>query len=112
MNSETAAGPDLLVIGGANLDIVASSHAALVLADSNPGHVHCAPGGVARNVASPTLAVLGVTVTTNASTQFRDTADAPITATQFFAQAANHLVKVRGSLASGSFVADQVELED
>lgn len=40
-----------VVIGGANLDIVASTDAPLVLSDSNPGRVRCAAGGVGRNVA-------------------------------------------------------------
>ncbi|TXH91300.1 MAG: hypothetical protein E6Q78_00545 [Rhodoferax sp.] len=50
--------PRVWVLGGANLDIVAQTAAPLALADSNPGHVHCAPGGVARNVAH-NLALLG-----------------------------------------------------
>lgn len=50
--------PTVWVLGGANLDIVAQTAAPLVLADSNPGRVHCAPGGVARNVAH-NLALLG-----------------------------------------------------
>jgi pseudouridine kinase len=48
----------VVVIGGANLDIVASTEAPLVLSDSNPGHVQCAAGGVGRNVAH-NLARLG-----------------------------------------------------
>ena len=48
-----------LIIGGANLDIVACTEAPLSRADSNPGHVHCAAGGVARNVAH-NLASLGL----------------------------------------------------
>ena len=49
----------VLVLGGANMDISATTAQALVIADSNPGHVHCAPGGVARNVAE-NLARLGM----------------------------------------------------
>ena len=48
----------VVVIGGANLDIVASTDAPLVQSDSNPGHVQCAAGGVGRNVAH-NLARLG-----------------------------------------------------
>lgn len=51
--------PSPVLIGGANLDIVACTDAPLSQADSNPGHVHCAPGGVARNVAH-NLARLGL----------------------------------------------------
>lgn len=50
--------PAVIVLGGANLDIVAHTDAPLSLSDSNPGHVRCAAGGVARNVAH-NLARLG-----------------------------------------------------
>lgn len=49
----------VLVLGGANMDISATTERPLVPADSNPGLVRCAPGGVARNVAE-NLARLGV----------------------------------------------------
>jgi pseudouridine kinase len=39
------------LLGGANLDISAHSHAKPLMGDSNPGRIHCSPGGVARNVA-------------------------------------------------------------
>lgn len=48
----------VVVLGGANMDISGSTTQALVLSDSNPGRVRCAPGGVARNVAE-NLARLG-----------------------------------------------------
>lgn len=50
----------VLVLGGANMDISGSTTQALVLSDSNPGRIRCAPGGVARNVAE-NLARLGNT---------------------------------------------------
>lgn len=53
------AAPPLVLIGGANLDIVAHTDMPLLPSDSNPGHVHCAAGGVARNVAH-NLARLGL----------------------------------------------------
>lgn len=49
--------PFVLALGGANLDIVAAAPA-LQAAESNPGRIRCAPGGVARNVAE-NLARLG-----------------------------------------------------
>ncbi len=55
-----AQGPFVLVIGGANMDISGSTPQPLVLNDSNPGRIRCAPGGVARNVAE-NLARLGNT---------------------------------------------------
>jgi pseudouridine kinase len=50
-----------MVIGGANMDITAQTDVTLVDADSTPGHIRCAPGGVARNIAE-NLARLGNTV--------------------------------------------------
>lgn len=50
----------VLVLGGANMDISGSTAQPLVLSDSNPGRIRCAPGGVARNVAE-NLARLGNT---------------------------------------------------
>ncbi len=50
--------PFVLVLGGANMDISGSTPQAMVLSDSNPGRIRCAPGGVARNVAE-NLARLG-----------------------------------------------------
>ena len=47
----TANPPYVALIGGANMDISAHSHAPMRAADSNPGVVSCSPGGVARNVA-------------------------------------------------------------
>jgi pseudouridine kinase len=52
--------PFVLVLGGANMDISGSTTQPLVLSDSNPGRIRCAPGGVARNVAE-NLARLGNT---------------------------------------------------
>ncbi len=53
--------PDyVLVVGGANMDIVGTAHSAWLMGDSNPGLVRCTPGGVARNVAE-NLARLGRT---------------------------------------------------
>ena len=48
----------IAVIGGANMDISAQTSVALATADSTEGHIHCFPGGVARNVAE-NLARLG-----------------------------------------------------
>lgn len=57
----------VLVVGGANLDLLARSHAALQLHTSNPGTSSGTPGGVGRNIAenlarlgTPTRLVLAV----------------------------------------------------
>lgn len=51
----------MVVIGGANTDIVGRSREPLVARDSNPGAVRVSSGGVARNIAE-NLALLGVCV--------------------------------------------------
>lgn len=51
----------VVVVGGANTDIVGRSVARLVDHDSNPGHVRISSGGVARNIAE-NLARMGVAV--------------------------------------------------
>ncbi len=69
--------------------------------------------GVAASPATaPNLIILGITVVTTGSTEFRDEADQPITAAQFFAAAGNRLIKVRGSWDGSSFTATQAELEN
>ena len=55
----SAIGGTVVVIGGANTDIVGLSDAALIQSDSNPGHVRVSAGGVGRNIAE-NLARLGV----------------------------------------------------
>ena len=54
--------PRVLVIGGANTDIVGVPDAGMSMRDSNPGHVTVSAGGVGRNVAE-NLARLGLRVT-------------------------------------------------
>lgn len=48
----------IIVIGGANIDISATTAGLFVARDSNPGTVRIAPGGVGRNIAH-NLALLG-----------------------------------------------------
>ena len=42
----------VVVVGGANMDVVARTAAPLVPGTSNPGHTRISPGGVGRNVAA------------------------------------------------------------
>jgi pseudouridine kinase len=51
--------PFVLVLGGANMDMVASASHGLVAGESVPGRIRSAPGGVARNIAE-NLARLGL----------------------------------------------------
>jgi len=43
--------PYLLVIGGANMDILGIPEKTLTMEDSNPGYISASPGGVGRNIA-------------------------------------------------------------
>jgi pseudouridine kinase len=54
-------GKRIVVIGGANLDLVGRSRVAYRSADSNPGSVKMSPGGVGRNIAE-NLSRLGAEV--------------------------------------------------
>jgi hypothetical protein len=67
--------------------------------------------GTAQNVSAPSLTVLGVTVTTNAQTHFEGPGGTASGAATFFSQAANHVVKVRGSFSGGVLTADQARIE-
>lgn len=68
--------------------------------------------GFVEDVNDPEFTILGVTVETNAGTQFEDINDAPIGAADFFSQANGSLVDVDGTLNNGRLIAEEVELED
>jgi len=61
IGSAAPEGVRVVVVGGANTDIVGASSAALRGNDSNPGHIRVSAGGVGRNVAE-NLARLGADV--------------------------------------------------
>lgn len=63
----------VVVVGGANTDLVGFPDSRIVTRDSNPGRVRVSPGGVGRNIAE-NLARLGVDV--QLITAFGDDADA------------------------------------
>jgi hypothetical protein len=70
--------------------------------------------GFVASVADPSITILGVTITTNASTQFRDTDDSSITSAEFFSRATvgTH-VKAKGiETSSTAITANEVELEN
>jgi hypothetical protein len=66
--------------------------------------------GIALNVAAPNLTVLGVTVMTNAQTHFQGLGGGAKGAAEFFSQALNMPVKVRGTLSGNTLIADQVQI--
>ena len=67
--------------------------------------------GFVESVSDPEFAILGVTIRTNAGTEFQDN-DLPISASSFFGQALGRLVDAEGSLDNGSILADKAELEN
>ena len=77
--------------------------------DEDPGEVELR--GIAENVADPNFTILGVTVQTNANTDFEEN-DLPILRDDFFNRAPGSLVEAKGQLQGGIIIADEVELED
>jgi hypothetical protein len=69
--------------------------------------------GFVTSVANPSFTILGVTITTNGATQFRDTDDSAISAATFFSRvAAGTLVKAKGlETSTTTLTADEVEFE-
>jgi Domain of unknown function (DUF5666) len=75
------------------------------------GQIRITLRGPAANVASPQLTILGVTVLTDAGTEFQNEAEAPIDAATFFAQAAGRNVKASGTLQGTALLARELEFE-
>jgi hypothetical protein len=63
--------------------------------------------GTVRDLASPNMTVLGVPVTTSASTRFEE-----ISAANFFANAAGRVVKAKGIETANQIAATEIEFED
>lgn len=59
--------------------------------------------GIAETVAEPNFSILGVVIVTDGNTDLED---------NFFAVAAGRLVEAEGDVATGSFVADKVEIKN
>lgn len=68
--------------------------------------------GFVDSTAPPNFTILGVTIETNAGTDFEDRDDQSISSNEFFAQAMDSLVEATGVWVNGVIVADEVELED
>jgi hypothetical protein len=67
----------------------------------------------AVNAIAQTLTVLGVPVTTDVGTEYRDADDNPIGAVAFFAAiSSGSEVQVQFTQTGGAIVADELELED
>jgi len=68
--------------------------------------------GLAENVVTPTLSILGVAVATDADTQYESVDDLPIDAAEFFATAQGQLVEAKGPLVGGMILAEKIEFSD
>lgn len=68
--------------------------------------------GFVGEVTQPTFTILGVTIETDAGTQYRNVNDQPIAASDFFQNAAGRLVEAKGTPSNGGIAADEVEFED
>jgi len=65
---------------------------------------------VVTSVANPNFTVLGVSVATDSQTQFIGMGNQAKAAPEFFGQALNQPVRVRGTLNGTVFSADQAQL--
>jgi hypothetical protein len=68
--------------------------------------------GTAESVNGPGFSILGVSITTNANTEYEDESDSPIPAQTFFDTASGRLVEVDGTWDGAVLTADQASLED
>jgi hypothetical protein len=68
--------------------------------------------GPVDGVAQPNLTIAGVTVTTDADTEFSNKNDESIDVSEFFAAADGQIVKVEGAVVGDVLLADVAELED
>jgi hypothetical protein len=78
--------------------------------DDSPGAAEVQLEGVARDLAPPGFTIAGVSVTTNANTEFRDNNGATISASAFFAVASGQNVKVQGTQLGSTVLARRAEL--
>jgi hypothetical protein len=103
---------DYVEVRGSELPAGSGSILATILERDNPDARSILQGFV-TSVANPSFMILGVTIQTNGSTEFRDVDGSPISAAEFFSRvAAGTLVKARGIESSATvIVADQVEFE-
>jgi Domain of unknown function (DUF5666) len=67
--------------------------------------------GIATSVNSPNLTVLGVTVFTTAQTVYTAANGTAIDAATFFSQGVNKMVRITGTVVTGTFTAAQVQIE-
>lgn len=68
--------------------------------------------GVVDTVSAPSFTILGVTIQTNAGTDFENSSEASMRADDFFADALGRIVEAKGTVSGGVFTAREVEFEN
>ena len=68
--------------------------------------------GIVDSANAPSFSILGVTINTNAGTNFQDAGDSRISADAFFAGALGSSVQAKGTVSGGVFIAREVEFEN
>jgi len=68
--------------------------------------------GVVDTAGAPSFTILGVTIQTNAGTEFENSSEGPISADDFFNDAVGRSVEAKGTMNGGVFTAREVEFEN
>jgi hypothetical protein len=68
--------------------------------------------GTVDSANAPSFTILGVTIQTNASTEFGNSDQGSISADAFFTDAVGRSVEAKGTVSGGVFTASEVEFED
>jgi hypothetical protein len=68
--------------------------------------------GVVDTVSAASFTILGVTIQTNAGTDFESSGEASMSADDFLADAGGRIVEAKGTVSGGVFTASEVEFED
>jgi hypothetical protein len=61
---------------------------------------------------APSFTILGVTIQTNAGTEFENSGEGSISADDFLTDAVGRSVEAKGTVSGGVFTAREVEFED
>jgi len=85
----------VVVVGGANVDIIAASAGPMVPRASNPGRIRISPGGAGRNIAE-NLARLGVATKLLAAVDAHPMTDAALRQAEEAGVDVSGVVRVRG----------------
>ncbi|HKR37801.1 MAG TPA: DUF5666 domain-containing protein, partial [Steroidobacteraceae bacterium] len=68
--------------------------------------------GVVDTVSAPSFTILGVTIQTNARTDFENSSEGSMSADEFFTDAVGRIVEAQGTVSGGVFTAREVEFEN